>query len=212
MSVKVKICGVKSKEVILASYKADYLGFVFYPKSPRFVNAELAKNLSKFCHPSQKKVGLFVNSEENVIEYISDYVDLDYIQLHGEESIQKIKYIKKKVKKPIIKSIAVSSKKDAEKYKDYNNICDMILFDTKPIDPSIPGGTGRKFDWNLLKEFKIKNEWMLAGGINMQNIKEAILKTNAPIIDVSSALEDDLGIKSPKKIEEFLNLAKSNNL
>ena len=212
MSVKVKICGLKSKEAVIASHKADYLGFVFYQKSPRFVNAELAKNLSKISHPYQKKVGLFVNAEENVIEYISDYVNLDFIQLHGDESIEKIKYIKNKVKKPIIKSIPVSSKKDAEKYKDYNNICDMILFDTKPIDPSIPGGTGRIFNWDLLKEFKLKNEWMLAGGINMLNIQEAIIKTNAPIIDVSSALEDDLGIKSPKKIEEFLNLAKSNKV
>ena len=212
MSVKVKICGLKSKEAVVASYKADYLGFVFYQKSPRFVNAELAKNLSKISRPSQKKVGLFVNAEEKVIEYISDYVDLDFIQLHGDESIEKIKYIKKKIKKPIIKSIPVSSKKDAEKYKDYNNICDMILFDTKPLDPYIPGGTGRRFNWDLLKEFKFKNEWMLAGGINMLNIQEAIIKTNAPIIDVSSALEDDLGIKSPKKIEEFLNLAKSNKV
>ena len=116
MSVKVKICGLKSKEAVVASYKADYLGFVFYQKSPRFVNAELAKNLSKISRPSQKKVGLFVNAEENVIEYISDYVNLDFIQLHGDESIEKIKYIKNKVKKPIIKSIPVSSKKDAEKY------------------------------------------------------------------------------------------------
>ena len=212
MSVKVKICGLKSKEAVIASHKADYLGFVFYQKSPRFVNAELAKNLSKISHPYQKKVGLFVNAEENVIEYISDYVNLDFIQLHGDESIEKIKYIKNKVKKPIIKSIPVSSKKDAEKYKDYNNICDMILFDTKPIDPSIPGGTGRIFNWDLLKEFKLKNEWMLAGGINVLNIQEAVITTNAPIVDVSSALEDDLGIKSPKKIEEFLNLAKSNKV
>ena len=212
MSVKVKICGVKTEEAVIASYQADYLGFVFFQKSPRFVNAELAKTLSKISNPNQKKVGLFVNAEENVIEYISDYVDLDLIQLHGEESIEKIKCIKKKVRKPIIKSIAVSSKKDAEKYKYYNNICDMILFDTKPIDPNIPGGTGRRFNWNLLKEFKFKNEWMLAGGINMQNVQEAILITNAPTIDVSSALEDDLGVKSPKKIEKFLNLAKSNKI
>ena len=110
MSVKVKICGIKSKEAVIASHKADYLGFVFYQKSPRFVNAELAKNLSKISRPYQKKVGLFVNAEENVIEYISDYVNLDFIQLHGDESIEKIKYIKNKVKKPIIKSIPVSSK------------------------------------------------------------------------------------------------------
>ena len=212
MSVKVKICGLKSKEAVIASHKADYLGFVFYQKSPRFVNAELAKNLSKIYRQNKKKVGLFVNAEENVIEYISDYVNLDFIQLHGDESIEKIKYIKNKVKKPIIKSIPVSSKKDAEKYKDYNNICDMILFDTKPIDPSIPGGTGKIFNWDLLKEFKLKNEWMLAGGINVLNIQEAVIKTNAPIIDVSSALEDGVGMKSPEKIKEFLNLAKSNKV
>ena len=114
MNIKVKICGINSVISMKASNRADFIGFVFFPKSPRFINAEDAKHLASLSPKTQKKVGLFVNTEINVIEFISEYVDLDYIQLHGEEGTEEIDEIKKKTKKPIIKSIKISTEEDLE--------------------------------------------------------------------------------------------------
>ena len=208
MSVKVKICGVNDLDSLKASSEAEFVGFVFYPKSPRFINAEGAQVLSRHCNPKQKKVGLFVNTNDSVVEYISDFVNLDYIQLHGNESVEKIKYFKQKLNRPIIKSISVNEKKDVEKSKIYKDICDMILFDTKSVDDELPGGNGLTFNWNYLKDFKSKPNWMLAGGICKENYKKALKITKAPILDVSSCLEKKKGVKCPKKIKEFLELVK----
>lgn len=212
MSVKVKICGINSIESMVASKGADYIGLVFYPKSPRFVNAEQAKEIIKYSDSNQKIVGLFVDTQDSVIEYIAEYVGLDYLQFHGNEDYKKINYFKKKLQIPIIKSISVSSHKDTQKFEDYKNICDMILFDSFPNNNILPGGSGEKFNWNFLKNFKCMDDWMLAGGINKDNLKEALRLTNAPIVDVSSGLETRKGFKSPKKIKEFLKLAKSLSL
>jgi len=211
MSIKVKICGINTIESLRASESADFLGFVFYPKSPRFINAETAKIFSQLVNKKQKKVGLFVDTEDSVIEYISNYVGLDLLQFHGKESPEKIKYFKDKLNIPIIKSINVSCYKDTEKYREYIEICDMILFDSAPIRSDLPGGSGNKFDWKFLKKLEIKGDWMLAGGICKENLVEAVKITNAPIIDISSGLESKKGIKSEKKIKEFLKLVKSLN-
>ena len=205
--LKIKICGLKTKNSVLASKEADFLGFVFFPKSPRFVSMEKAKSLIALCRPSQKKVGLFVDSDINVIKYISDELKLDYVQLHGQEEIEKINYLKGTLGNiKIIKSIGVDLNLDFKKIKRYEKICDMILFDTKYKDNSIPGGNGRSFDWNILGNINMTNEWMLAGGINERNFKNALKKTKAPIIDLSSGLEYKKGFKSPTKIKKILKL------
>lgn len=212
MSVRLKICGINTIESMYASKKAEFIGLVFYPKSPRFVNIETAKKLIKYSPDQQKKVGLFVNTDFNVMQYICDNIKLDYIQLHGEESIEKIKKIKKKINLPIIKSIKISSNKDLEYVAPFSKICDIILFDTMPQDKNMPGGNGKKFDWNILKNYKTNKEWMLAGGINIKNIKKAIQITNAPIIDISSGLEKKKGVKSISKIKEFIKLASKKDI
>ena len=110
--LKVKICGINSKETLLAAKKADFIGFVFYPKSPRFINAQEALELCKYCRSGQHKVGLFVNSDINLISFITEKLSLDYVQLHGNESIEEIKLIKKKIgSTKIIKSIGIKEKK-----------------------------------------------------------------------------------------------------
>ena len=207
--VEVKVCGINTAEAMKAANEAEFVGFVFYQKSSRFINADTAKKLSELSPKSQKMVGLFVDTENNVIEYITELVGLDIIQLHGKETIEKINYLKKKLKKPIIKSVPVSSKNDIKKYKDYKGVCDMFLFDSSPIGQEIPGGSGEKFDWEILKNFKISNKWMLAGGLSIENLVEALKITKAPIVDVSSGLEKEKGIKCPKKIKKFVQLAHS---
>ena len=206
MNVKVKICGVNTISSIKASKYADYIGLVFYPKSPRFVSTEQAIQLVKVNETNQKIVGLFVDSENDVIEYITEKLNLDYIQLHGRESVEKVSYLKRKLNVGIIKSIAIGSKNDLSKADEYKEICDMILFDSKPGLNSLPGGTGLKFDWSILKNFRYEKDWLLAGGLNLENLREALKISNAPIVDISSGLESKKGIKSNKKIENFLTL------
>ena len=209
-NVEIKICGINSYESAKASIGAEYIGFVFYPKSPRFLNAFDAKEIASYLNPTQKKVGLFVNADINVIKHISDFVNLDMIQLHGDETMQEIKIIKKMIKKPIIKALPVSTYKDIKDSKKIEEVCDMILFDSK-TSLGISGGTGTSFDWNLLKDLKLKKKWMLAGGLNINNIENALSITNAPVIDVSSGVEKKKGIKCEKKIKNLINYLKNEN-
>ena len=209
-NVEIKICGINSYESAKASVGAEYIGFVFYPKSPRFLNAFSAKEIASYLNPNQKKVGLFVNADINVIKHISDFVNLDMIQLHGDETMQDIKIIKKMIKKPVIKALSVGTYKDIKDFKKIEEVCDMILFDSK-TSLGISGGTGNSFDWNLLKDLKLKKKWMLAGGLNINNIENALSITNAPVIDVSSGVEKKKGIKCEKKIKNLINYLKNEN-
>ncbi len=207
-NVEIKICGINSFESAKASIGAEYIGFVFYPKSPRFLNAFDAKEISAYLNSNQKKVGLFVNADINVIKHISDFVNLDMIQLHGDESINDIKKIKDMLKKPIIKALPVSTERDIKNVKKIEEVCDMLLFDAK-TNTGISGGTGLSFDWNLLKNQILKKKWMLAGGLDISNVKDALSITNAPIIDVSSGVEIEKGVKCEKKIKNLINYLKN---
>ena len=207
-NVEIKICGINSFESARASIGAEYIGFVFYQKSPRFLNAFDAKGIAKYLNPNQKKVGLFVNADINVIKHISDFVNLDMIQLHGDETINEIKVIKNMIKKPVIKALPISTYKDTKNLKKVEEVCDMLLFDAK-TSVGISGGTGLSFDWNLLKNIKLKKKWMLAGGLNINNVENALSITNAPIIDVSSGVEKEKGIKCKRKIKKFINYLKN---
>ena len=206
--IQIKICGINSNVSAKACNNADFVGFVFYQKSPRFVTAFEAKEISKYLQPNLKKVGLFVNSEINLIKHIAEFVHLDLIQLHGAETIENIQLIKKATKKPIIKAIPVGNKTDIINSKKFKEVCDIILFDKKSENH---GGSGSSFDWKLLKDFKSKKQWMLAGGLNIDNVKEAIVATKAPIIDISSGVEKRRGIKCEKKIKKLINFLKKND-
>ena len=212
MSVQIKICGINDTKSLKAAKSADFVGFVFFQKSPRFVTAIQANQLANQCAMNQKKVGLFVNSDINLIEHISNHVGLDYIQLHGTETPEYIEEIKKRVNKKIIKALLVKNASDIDKSKDFNKCCDMILFDTKSDNENIFGGTGVSFDWKLLKNYKSKKKWILAGGLNIKNINEAIEITKSPVIDISSGVESSLGKKSSKKILEIINHVKEDKI
>ena len=207
-NVEIKICGINSFESAKASIGAEYIGFVFYQKSPRFLNAFDAKDIAAHLNPNQKKVGLFVNADINVIKHISEFVNLDMIQLHGNETINDIKEIKNMIKKPIIKALPVSTYKDLKNSKKLEEVCDMLLFDTK-TSKGISGGTGLSFDWSLLKNIKLEKKWMLAGGLSINNVEEALSITNAPAIDISSGVEIEKGIKCEKKIKNLINHLKN---
>ncbi len=207
MSLKIKLCGLKDKQSIIAAADANYIGFVFYQKSSRFINALEAKKLRKYIGAEQKLVGLFVNADLNVINHITDYLKLDVIQLHGSEDLNYIKKVKK-FKKPIIKAVSVNSYLDIENAKKYEKLCEMILFDTKS-NSGMSGGTGISFDWNLLKGYDSSVEWILAGGLNIKNVTSAIETTNAKFIDVSSGVEKSRGKKCEKKIVKFIKFVRN---
>ncbi len=202
MNLKVKLCGLKNKESIIASKEADYIGFVFYQKSPRFINALDAKDLIEFIRPKQKVVGLFVDADLNLINHITDFLKLDVIQLHGNEKLSYIKEVKK-LKKPIIKAVPIKNFSDINYSKKYKDLCDMILFDTKS-NHGVSGGSGISFDWNLLRGYYSEKKWILAGGLNVKNVSEALEITNAPIVDISSGIEKARGEKCKNMIKNFM--------
>ncbi|MDD3288044.1 MAG: phosphoribosylanthranilate isomerase [Alphaproteobacteria bacterium] len=206
MSVSVKICGIRTEAALQAAIEggADYIGFVFYPPSPRAIAPEAAAKLAATVPLSIKKVGLFVDPHDDEIKAAQNAIDI--IQLHGDESPARVKAIRLWSKKPVIKAIRISSAEDLAAARYYEPISDLLLFDAKT---HIPGGTGTSFDWNILRDKTFSLPWMLAGGLNISNIQKAVEITRAQIIDISSGVEDEKGIKSPTKITALLKAAKA---
>ena len=210
MAVKIKICGINDKKYLEAANSADYIGFVFYQKSPRFITALKAKELCQTFQISPKKVGLFVNADINLIEHIVDFVGLDYIQLHGEETLDFIYSVKEKLSVPIIKAVRIKTNEDILDSQKFKDCCDMLLFDTKDEKRKVFGGSGIPFDWKLLRNYKATKKWILAGGLNIKNIQKAIKLTNPPILDISSGVEKEIGVKCEKKIRNLIDYVKQN--
>jgi len=199
MPIELKICGINSEKIIrtiTANGGCKYLGFVFYPPSPRNLTIEKSKQLTSIVPTSIKKVAVLVNPDSSFIEKIKN--QFDYLQLYNT-SPSKIKELKLIFNKKIIKAIKIKKEEDINIYKQYIGIADEFLFDSTGMEKS------SIFNWSYLKNVKIKN-WFLAGGININNIDEASKFTQK--IDISSSLEDNSGIKSEKKVLNFLEKIK----
>ena len=195
MPKELKICGIGSESIIKKIVEkggCKYLGFVFYSKSPRNLSIEKSKKLTSIVPSHIKKVAVLVNPDNNFVDKIKD--QFDYLQLYETEPA-KIKELKLIFKKKIIQSIKVKKEEDIYLYKQYLGIADEFLFDSSAMEKS------SMFNWNFLKNIKIRN-WFLAGGINIDNINEAL--KIAQKIDISSSLEDNPGEKSEKKVIDFL--------
>ena len=202
---EIKICGINDKLSMDAAIesKADYIGLVFYDKSPRNLSLGDAKKLLKNRNQHSKIVALTVNSDDNFIKDIKQNIKPDYFQLHGNETPLRCKEIKTKFEIPIIKGIGIKNKLDLIKAnQDYENLCDILLLDS----PSsiLPGGNGEIFNWNIIKNCEPSKKWMLAGGLNINNIEKAVKISNPPAIDISSGVEISKGIKDPEMIKNFI--------
>lgn len=209
--ISVKICGIKSAEHIADAVKAGvrYIGFVFFEKSPRFVTNEQARDLAIDVPSGIMKVGLFVDPSDYFLDEVLSIVPLDMIQLHGEETPKRVAEIRNRFGLPIMKVFGVSDASDLSAIHEYG-AADQFLFDTKPPkDADLPGGNGITFDWTILKNADIPRPWMLAGGLNAENIAEAIKRSGALQVDVSSGVESAKGIKDKKLIEEFMIAARN---
>ena len=199
---KVKICGMTEKETIQTAiqHKVDYLGFVFYKKSPRNLTIDQARELTKNIPPHVKKIAVLVDAKDEFIEQIKDYFDC--LQLHGHEDVKRIRELKQKFNKEIIKAIKVTDEASAKTYNQFEDEVDMLLFDSPAMEKTA------KFDWNILTKLKIKKPYLVAGSISIDNVDE-VLKYNPYGIDVSAGLESSLGVKSKAKIIEFLDKVKA---
>ena len=202
MKVEIKICGINTKESAIASHGAKYIGFVFCEDSPRFIQPDVVKRIIPYLNMNQKKVGLFVNEKIDLIKKITLDLELDMIQLHGDEDESFIRKLKLLTNRKIIKAVPIKTVKDIEISEEFKNFCDMILFDTKTNNQF--GGTGTSFDWKLLKNFKTSKKWMLAGGLNINNIKKALKTAKPDIVDISSGVEKERGVKCEEKIRKFI--------
>lgn len=207
---EIKVCGINDEVSMNAALKCkvDYVGLVFYPDSSRNISINLSRELLKSRNNITKIVALTVDPNDDFLNQIKKNINPDYIQLHGNENSRRCLDIKHKINIPLIKGINVRNKIDlVRKNKEFEDICDILLFDAP--SEALPGGNGKKFDWDILKDFKSKKKWMLAGGLNIENIENAIDITKAPAIDISSGLEIRKGLKDPQLIKDFVIKCKS---
>ena len=195
MSIELKICGINSKNIIqtiIQNGGCQYLGFVFYPHSPRNLTIEQSEKLTSIVPEHIKKVAVLVKPESSFVEKIKN--QFNYLQVY-ETSPSKVKELKLISNKKIIQAIKIKKEEDINLYKQYIGVADEFLFDSSAMEKS------SVFDWSYLKNIEIK-EWFLAGGIDINNLEKASKISKK--IDISSSLEDNPGVKSAKKIKEFL--------
>ena len=187
-------------------YGTHYAGLMFFEKSPRFVDLNLARKLSLHAGNKIKKVGVTVNLTNQILDEIVKKVPLDFIQLHGKETPERVHEIKIRYKLPVIKAIGISEVADLNLISLFKDVADQLLIDAKsPSSSVLPGGNGLNFDWKLLKDFEFQCPWLLAGGLNSENAAQAIALTGATQLDLSSGVEKAPGLKDDKKISLFMS-------
>ena len=210
MVVQTKICGLTTPETLDAALKggASHVGFVFFAKSPRNVTADKGAALAARVEGKAKIVGLFVDPTPDDIDSIRAQVRLDVIQLHGDERPAIVSRVRMSSGLEVWKAVPVRTAQDLNEAQNYRGAATLILYDAKPHAGSdLPGGNGLRFDWELLRGHRHPLPWALSGGLDANNIAEAVRVTNALLLDVSSGVESAPGIKDVDKIAAFLKAA-----
>ena len=213
MTVEIKICGLRTSEAMTAALEAgaDYVGLVFYPRSPRNVTLAEARPLADQARGSSRIVALVVDADDALIAEIVHEIRPDLLQLHGSETPQRVDEIKARHTITIMKAIKVATKADAETARGYLGHADLILFDAKPPKDraeALPGGNGIAFDWTAIEEVAKDVPYMLSGGLTPENVATALAITGASRIDVSSGVESAPGVKDPNRIRAFIAAAR----
>jgi phosphoribosylanthranilate isomerase len=207
MPIDVKICGLTDDESVEAAVEsgAAYLGFVFFPKSPRFIPPGEVAMLLEELPDDVKTVGLFVDPTDEEIDAVMQQIRLDMVQRHGTESPERVEDIRQEFAVEAIKAFGISSAEDLKAAEPYIDVADMLLFDAKPPkDADRPGGNAVSFDWSIMKAWTHPTPWLLAGGLTAANVAEAVRQSGAPGVDVSSSVERAPGEKDPALIRAFL--------
>lgn len=203
--MKVKLCGFSEPDSLKIAIDngCDFAGFVFFENSVRNISLKKAETLAKVADNKIKKVAVVVNENVKSLQQIDDVLNPDYFQFHGDESIDYIQNFKKIFpQKKIIKAFRIANKADFANANKFNDYCDNFLFDSY-ADKNY-GGSGNVINWDLLKDCYFEKEWFLSGGLNINNIDEALAKTKAKMVDISSGIEEVKGKKSSKLIIEIL--------
>ena len=209
MTVSAKICGINDAESMRTAVDggASHVGLVFYPPSPRAVTRELAAELAAIAGDHAVCTGLFVDPDDALIDDTLARVPLDLLQLHGSESPERVAELKTRTGRQVMKVIRVGAAADIDGATAYLEVADWLMFDALPprdMENALPGGNAVSFDWRLLAGRDWPLPWMLAGGLNIENVAEAVELSGATTVDTSSGVEDAPGRKNPAKIRAFL--------
>jgi phosphoribosylanthranilate isomerase len=212
MSLLVKICGLSTPETLDAALQggADMVGFVFFPASPRHVGLDAAREFGRQARGRATKVALTVDADDATLANIVETLRPDILQLHGRESVARLRDIKQRFELPVMKAITVETAADLAPLPGYAAVADRILFDARaPKGATRPGGLGASFDWHLLERLALTLPFMVAGGLDAANVAEAVRITRAGGVDVSSGVERSPGIKDPELIRAFIRAARA---
>jgi phosphoribosylanthranilate isomerase len=208
MTLKAKICGVSTPEAVRAAVDggAGWLGFVFFPKSPRNIGVGAAARLAQPARGRAKVVALLVDPTDAQVDEVADGLAPDLIQLHGRESPARAREIGQRAACGLIKALPVAEAADLAAAQAYEGLVEHLMFDARPPkDAALPGGAGRAFDWSLMAGHRFRRPWFLAGGLDPWNVQEAASVSGAPLVDVSSGVERGPGLKDPALITAFLD-------
>ena len=213
MTLAAKICGLSTEAAVTAAAAggAVYLGFVFYPPSPRAVSAGKAAQLCATVPAGIARVGLFVDADDDTIGAVLAEVPIDILQFHGQESPERVAGARRRFARPVMKAVAIAAPEDVLVAARYEEVADLLLFDAKPPrrPNALPGGNGLAFDWGLIAGRSWRREWMLSGGLTAERLPEAVRISGAKAVDVSSGVENRPGEKDLDKIGAFLAAARA---
>ncbi len=212
MTIAVKICGLKDRAAVAAAVAgdADFVGFVFFTRSPRFIDPATAGALGAAVPKKIIKVGLVVDADDDALDAIVAGAKINMLQLHGDETPERAAAIRHRFGLPVMKALPVATPGDIDRAAAFETVVDRFLFDAKPPKGATrPGGNAGAFDWTLLKGRCFAKPWLLAGGLTAANLARAVSQSGAEGVDVSSGVEDAPGVKSPGKIVGFLRVAKA---
>lgn len=208
MTLKAKICGVSTPEAVRAALDggAGWLGFVFFPKSPRNLVPQAAARLAESARQRAQVVALLVDPSDAQVDEVARILRPDLIQLHGKETPARAREIANRSGAKIIKALPVAEASDLDAAGAYESVVEHLMFDAKPPkDAALPGGAGRAFDWSLTAGRRFQRPWFLAGGLDPWNVAAAADASGAPLVDVSSGVERGPGLKDPALITAFLD-------
>jgi phosphoribosylanthranilate isomerase len=204
MAVLAKICGISTPEAAAAAMAggASFVGFNFFPKSPRCITPKRATELAH--NISVRKVGIFVDADDAAIDAALPALDL--LQLHGHETPERVAALRARSGKPVIKAVPIAVPADVASARRYEAVADWLLLDAKAAPGApLPGGNGVPFDWTLLVDAAWSRPWMLSGGLTPENVSAAVAATDAKVVDVSSGVESAPGRKDVARIAAFLD-------
>jgi phosphoribosylanthranilate isomerase len=207
MPVEIKICGLMTPDAVDVALDAgaDFVGFVFFPPSPRHLDLEAARTLGARVRGRARKVALSVDADDDFLAATIEALKPDMLQLHGRETPERVVMVRTRFGLPVMKALPIETRSDLSPIRLHADVADRLLFDARPPrEATRPGGLGQRFDWTLLSDIDPGVPFMLSGGLDATNVAEALRITRASAVDVSSGVERAPGNKDPDKIRAFV--------